>query len=241
MAQVLIALIRGRSPWPPTRPGQYIAQVDIDSVPTLRSRAVDIQTALTVLADEIFVSSHGTNEGFQSRSQSRRQLSGVDLRRANLWNAHLPGYWLERTNLHKAGLRNADLSGTNLQDACLRDTNLRGANLQRANLQGALLHGADLTEAKLGNAYYEEKEEPVRREVRSSYWLPVEYLESQVTRLFEVNRDWAAGWLLFVFASWLRCVSAAVCRGCRRCGRAGAGLPGSGTRMPCVPRVWRAG
>ena len=36
--------------------------------------------------------------------------------------------------------------------------------------------------------------------------------------LFEVNRDWAAGWLLFVFASWLRCVSAAVCRGCRRCG-----------------------
>jgi hypothetical protein len=46
VAQVLIAFIRGRSPWPPTRPGQYIAQADIESVPPLRARAADVQTAL---------------------------------------------------------------------------------------------------------------------------------------------------------------------------------------------------
>lgn len=194
VAQVLIAFIRGRAPWPPVRPGQYIAQADIDRVPTLRSRAVDVQTALTILADEIFVSSDGTSEKLHNRSPSRRQLSWVDLRRANLWNAHMPGYWLEGTNFHKAGLRKADLSGANLQDTCLRDTNLRGANLQRANLQGASLHGADLTDAKLGNPYYKEIEEPVRREIQSSYWLPAEYPESRVTRMVGARADLRTRW-----------------------------------------------
>ena len=59
-------------------------------------------------------------------------------------------------------------------------------------------------------------------------------------RLFELNRDGVSGRLPDVFSWRLRCVMGAVCRVCRRCGRACAGLPGYGSRMPGGLRVWRA-
>ena len=59
--------------------------------------------------------------------------------------------------------------------------------------------------------------------------------------LFELNRDGVSGRLPDVFSWRLRCVMGAVCRVCRRCGRACAGLPGCGSRMPGGLRVWRAG
>jgi Pentapeptide repeats (8 copies) len=194
VAQVLIGFIRSRAPWPPTRPGQYVADAPIEDVPTLRSRAFDVQTALTALATNVFASAGDITEGTLARSSSRRQLSAVDLRRANLWSAYLAGYWLEGTNLHAAGIRNADLRRTNLQDACLRDANLRGADLRGANLQGASLHGADLTGARIGSP---TPEAPESRGVRSSYWLPSTDPDSQTTRLVGASADsrtlWPAG------------------------------------------------
>ena len=62
-----------------------------------------------------------------------------------------------------------------------------------------------------------------------------------VKGLFEVNRDGVLVRLPGVVSCWLRCVICVGGRGCRRCGRACAGSPGSGTRMPGGPRVWRAG
>ena len=62
-----------------------------------------------------------------------------------------------------------------------------------------------------------------------------------VIGLFEVNRDGVLVRLPDVVSCWLRCVICVGGRGCRRCGRACAGSPGSGTRMPDGPRVWRAG
>ena len=59
--------------------------------------------------------------------------------------------------------------------------------------------------------------------------------------LFEVNRDGVLVRLPGVFSCWLRCVICVGGRGCRRCGRACAGWPGYGTRMPGGPRAWRAG
>jgi hypothetical protein len=46
-------------------------------------------------------------------------------------------------------------------------------------------------------------------------------------RAFEVSRDAVSDWLLWVFSFLSRCAASGVCRGCRRCGRACAGWPGS--------------
>ena len=72
----------------------------------------------------------------------RADLSGADLRRANLGAANLGG----------ADLRGADLGAANLGGADLREANLGGAALRRANLGGADLSGADLGRADLGGA-----------------------------------------------------------------------------------------
>jgi hypothetical protein len=78
-------------------------------------------------------------------------LSGADLRGANLGSA----------NLREADLREADLGGASLVDAILNRADLTGVNLQRALLQGASLNrthlgnanlsGADLQHARLTN------------------------------------------------------------------------------------------
>jgi hypothetical protein len=67
------------------------------------------------------------------------------------------------------------------------------------------------------------------------------YRSVLVNRLFEVNRDGVLVRLPGVFSCWLRCVICVGGRGCRRCGRARAGSPGSGTRRRGGPRAWRAG
>ena len=66
-------------------------------------------------------------------------------------------------------------------------------------------------------------------------------VNSESFRLFEVNRDGVSGRLPGVFSWRLRCVMGVLCRGCRRCGRACADLPGYGIRMPGGLRAWRAG
>src|SRR5574343_130019 len=55
----------------------------------------------------------------------------------------------ERANLSGANLRCANLSGANLIDANLRCADLRGANLSGANLIDADLRGANLSGANL--------------------------------------------------------------------------------------------
>jgi uncharacterized protein YjbI with pentapeptide repeats len=67
-----------------------------------------------------------------------------DLRKANLSGANLRGADLSWKDLHEANLSGADLSGADLSEA-----NLSGANLSRANLLGAILSGADLSGANL--------------------------------------------------------------------------------------------
>ncbi|MCU0540993.1 MAG: pentapeptide repeat-containing protein [Oscillatoriaceae cyanobacterium Prado104] len=74
-------------------------------------------------------------------------LSGADLRDANLGSvdlraANLSGANLENANLSSAELSQANLSGTNLTGTVLTD-----ARLIRANLTNAILTNADLTDA----------------------------------------------------------------------------------------------
>ena len=74
-------------------------------------------------------------------------LSGADLSCANLSNANLFG-----ANLRGANLSDADLRGANLRGANLSDADLRGADLSGANLRGADLSGANLRDANLSGA-----------------------------------------------------------------------------------------
>jgi hypothetical protein len=71
-------------------------------------------------------------------------LSGADLRRADLRGANLSG-----ADLSKADLYGANLMGANLSGADLRGADLRGAALGGANLMGADLSGADLKDTNL--------------------------------------------------------------------------------------------
>ena len=73
---------------------------------------------------------------------SDADLSGADLRRANLSDANLSG----------ADLSDADLSGADLRRANLSDANLSGADLRRADLSDANLSGADLRRADLSGS-----------------------------------------------------------------------------------------
>ncbi len=79
----------------------------------------------------------------------RAELRGVDLSFANLHFADLSGTNLRRANLIEANLRDANLIEVNLIEADLRDANLCCAYLQVARLTGTRLDGAILTDAGL--------------------------------------------------------------------------------------------
>lgn len=90
-------------------------------------------------------------------------LSGLNLRGAELANAKLEGANLSEAKLVNATLYNAKLEGANLSkaelvNAELDGAKLRGANLSRADLSGASLLRADLTTADIHRAtFYEVK------------------------------------------------------------------------------------
>ena len=73
IAEVLTAFIRGRAPWPPSRPDQPGKDTPIDDIPFLRYRAPDVQAALTVLG----------RQPSMTASQPLN-LGDTDLRRADL-------------------------------------------------------------------------------------------------------------------------------------------------------------
>jgi hypothetical protein len=81
IGEVLTAFVRGHAPWPPRLPGQYIATAPIDQVPELQVRAPDVQASLTVLGRGGFTLPAGRRD--------HMGLQAVDLRRANLRDAHL--------------------------------------------------------------------------------------------------------------------------------------------------------
>ena len=83
------------------------------------------------------------------------ELSGADLRCANLNDADLRGANLSSASLRYATLIRADLRGANFNDADLRGADLNDADLRGANFRGADLRGADLSSASLNKTYYQ--------------------------------------------------------------------------------------
>lgn len=82
-------------------------------------------------------------------------LTGSDLRDANLRSTNLEGVILTRTQLENADLREANLKNAQLVGANLAHADLRGANLQGANFQGTNLTNTDLRDTDLTSATFE--------------------------------------------------------------------------------------
>jgi uncharacterized protein YjbI with pentapeptide repeats len=79
-------------------------------------------------------------------------LSGVNLKKADLFRANLGGADLSRANLVEADLSLAYLSKANLRGAKLDFADLRWADLNGANLDGAYISRVDLSRANLKDA-----------------------------------------------------------------------------------------
>jgi len=82
-------------------------------------------------------------------------LDGANLREAHLDGAYLGGAHLDRANLRAAHLDGAYLEGAHLDGAYLREAHLAGANLRFAHLERARLDGAHLDGANLEEAHLE--------------------------------------------------------------------------------------
>jgi Pentapeptide repeats (8 copies) len=148
--EILSAFVRSHSPWPPRLPGQYRADAPIDRVPSLEIRALDVQTALTIIGRR------PTQEDDPLLDLNGTDLRKADLREANLKGARLVAVNLSRARLGEVDMEHAELVGVNLEVARLFRANLRGAGLVRASLKGASLIGANLRGARLDGANLRE-------------------------------------------------------------------------------------
>jgi hypothetical protein len=93
---------------------------------------------------------HRRKEG--GKEMKQEELNQI-LNKHKLWLRCEGG---KRANLSGANLRSADLSGANLSGANLRSADLSGANLRSASRIRANLSGANLSGANLSGAYADE-------------------------------------------------------------------------------------
>jgi uncharacterized protein YjbI with pentapeptide repeats len=148
VAAVLAAYIRGHAPWQPAHE-ERSKGTSLDTLLPLAVRAIDVQTALTLVTSPPL-----------SASFSGKQLPNLDLRFASLVHGQFRGgllfrAHLERSFLSYADLEQSDFAEAQLQEARMEFARLRGARLSGANLKGAQLHGADLRGANLAGANLE--------------------------------------------------------------------------------------
>jgi len=115
---ILSSYIRARSPWAQTsNVGEPPMPEDRAAALPLRSRAQDIQAALTVLTRWI------------DDTQHPPEWLTVDLAHTDLRNGNLRGRCLWRVRLRGANLAGANLSGSDLRGADLREATLADADL----------------------------------------------------------------------------------------------------------------
>lgn len=92
---------------------------------------------------------------------SGANLAGLDLSKAQLWNANLKDSNLVGTKLRKSDCRGVNLQGSNLTEADfsesdLRNSNFSTANLTKTNLTKANLIGVNFTQAQAYDANFTE-------------------------------------------------------------------------------------
>lgn len=79
-------------------------------------------------------------------------MRGADLSFANLTEVIFNGTLLNEADLHSANLTDAQFVGADLSGANLQDAQLDGTNFQNADLSGADLRGCDLSKVNLAGA-----------------------------------------------------------------------------------------
>jgi hypothetical protein len=140
--EVLSAHVRQHSSW--------LAKPGKGEPPTLRRRAPDVQTAMTILS----------RRATPKKLLRHFDLTQSDLRRSDLLEAHLEAFDFHGSHLEGADLWHAHLEGTDFREAHFEgrprfgDPYTYGATrLEGAFLDGALLQGANLSNADLMNAH----------------------------------------------------------------------------------------
>ena len=152
--EVLTAFVREQARW------KMLGIGDVQERPASRT---DVAAALAVIRRR--------PEAERNRERTagwRLDLSGTDLRGADLVEAHLEHavlrdvhlentlLWqvhLERADLQRVRFEGATLALAHLELALLHDAHLEGANLGKAHLEEAVLDGAHLEGATLWEAY----------------------------------------------------------------------------------------
>jgi uncharacterized protein YjbI with pentapeptide repeats/uncharacterized RDD family membrane protein YckC len=94
----------------------------------------------------------GEDGRWDTYDDSVADLSGAQIKQANLTDANLSRVLMIGTDLRRATLNRANLSNARLVGAKLGSAQLVGADLRGAVLENASLTGADLGEAKLNEA-----------------------------------------------------------------------------------------
>ncbi|WP_328584341.1 pentapeptide repeat-containing protein [Streptomyces sp. NBC_00370] len=139
------AYLRTHLPWTSTGPGSA-ANVSINDVAPLETRAADAQVALTALG---VLCQH-------PRDNPWLNLSSTDLRRADCDGLWLPEINFDRSCLEAAGFYHANLTQSSLVSANLRHANFTTAILRRARCVLADLRGAKLVSADLRDTDFTE-------------------------------------------------------------------------------------
>ena len=122
---------------------------------------------------------------------SSADLSSADLSDANLSGADLRGADLSDANLSGADLSSANLSDANLSGADLSSANLSSADLYGANLYGANLRGADLSSADLSSANlrYADLSYADLRSVKADFWAILTTARKEIPGLITAMRE----------------------------------------------------
>jgi hypothetical protein len=131
--------------------------------------AEQLQSHANWLRDRSGIKLQCVNADLSGANLRCADLSDANLSNANLRCADLSGANLRGADLRCADLRGADLSGANLRCADLSDANLRGADLRGADLSDANLRGADLSDANLRGASLRRAVGNMR-EIRSAHF-----------------------------------------------------------------------
>lgn len=93
-----------------------------------------------------------TGENLRNAELKKADLEGAKLAKADLSGAVLRGANLKKATLGGATLAGADLTAADLEGADLTGANLEGAKLESANLSGAVLVNARMVDAVLEDA-----------------------------------------------------------------------------------------
>jgi len=138
IASAMAGYLRARTPWPPAS-GRELQPLPPD-------QRGDVEAVWTMFKDP-----PPDDQKSEGQSNRRLDLSGTDLRGANLRNAYLSWADLSRACLHEAHLDDAQL-----QHAVFNDAHVQRAHFNAAHLENASFRNAEVEHANFSGAHVEE-------------------------------------------------------------------------------------